>query len=192
MPSPTCFADRHAPVVHALNVLRPMARRWTRTTADADDLVQDTAERALKNFDRYHCGTNAVAWVRSIMYHLAVDGSRRRGCRPTTPFDEALVATTEPPEVVDRDSRWREVEWDEIDRLVDELAAPVAATFRLWLGERLSYTEISRRQGIPLGTVSSRLMRGRLALRASVERARTDGSRHGPARAAPSRLPDAA
>jgi RNA polymerase sigma-70 factor (ECF subfamily) len=179
MPIPSYLGDRHA-LVSTLEVLRPLARRWTRTAADAEDLVQDTAERALRNLDRYQHGTNAVAWIRSIMYHLAVDGSRRSGCRATSPFDESLTAA---PALDGEPEAWREVEWDEIDQAVGQLAEPVAGTFRLWISERLSYAEISRRQGIPMGTVSSRLMRGRLALRASI--------RVGP-RDTPARLPDAA
>jgi RNA polymerase sigma-70 factor, ECF subfamily len=154
--------------VEALDSLRWLAQRWTRTAADAEDLIQDTAERAFRNAGRYASGTNATAWVRSIMYHLAIDGSRRASSRRIRPVDGEQCpdpSGVEGPNTTEEDLSWRDVELADVQWAADRLAEPVRGTFQLWMRERLNYGEISRRQRIPMGTVASRLLRGRGAIR---------------------------
>jgi RNA polymerase sigma-70 factor (ECF subfamily) len=161
--------DARVEIMGAVNRLRACAIRWSPNSDDADDLIQATAERALQTRAQYRPGTNATAWVRAIMYHLAVDGARRR-CRERAlheayghespdhqpAIEDDLVAPAPP-------RRWPSMA--EVRLAAAELRQPIRATFLLWAVERLSYREIGRRQSIPINTVATRLLRARRDLR---------------------------
>ena len=68
---------RAAEVLGAVATLRTAARRWSADWSAAEDLLQDTLERAFRTLDSYRQGTSAGAWMRTIMYRLAVDETRR-------------------------------------------------------------------------------------------------------------------
>lgn len=155
-------------LMKALPELQPMARLWSRDPEGAADLIQDTLERALQRLDRYRAGTNAGAWLRAIMYHLAVDRSRQQ--RREWSFRKRYAS--EPAEVhvipeVDKPPPPREPPSDigAIRRTAERLREPLRGTFLLWLDERLSYKELSQRQGISLNTVATRLLRARRQIR---------------------------
>ncbi len=168
-------------VARAMEGLRPMARMWSRDPDAAEDLLQDTAVRALRGLHRYRSGSNATAWCRSIMYHLAVDRSRRRrrewAFRLDFGANVARIASSvssldEGPYSGDafreagggRDaSGFGEAE---VRQAALQLVGPVRDTFLLWLDERLSYRELAERLGIPSNTVATRLLRARQKVRA--------------------------
>ncbi len=140
----------------------PRLRRYARALVGerhaADDLVQDTLERALNKFHLWRQGSDLRAWLFAIMHNVFVNQLRARGARPEEPLDEsfdvAAAAAGDRLEVRDLDAA--------LARLPVEQREVV-----LLVGlEELSYAEAARALGIPIGTVMSRLFRGRERLRA--------------------------
>lgn len=135
--------------------LRRYGRALTGDAASADDLVQDCLERALGRLARWRAGSNLRAWVFTIMRNLWLDEMRRRGARPRhLPLDEAaeIAAATDPGQrVVMRD----------LAAALDMLAPEQREAVLLVGLEGMSYAEVAGFTGVPLGTVMSRLKRGR-------------------------------
>ena len=156
-------------IIGAVHRLQPFARRWARNRDDADDLIQSTAERALRTTHQFRPGTNATAWVRAIMYHLAVDMSRRHGRERALHAAYGCEALTHQPPVDDPlpvATAWSgRPTMKDVRRAVPRLREPLRRTFVLWAIERRSYREISGLLGIPISTVATRLLRARRDLR---------------------------
>jgi RNA polymerase sigma-70 factor (ECF subfamily) len=146
-----------------LRGLRLLARRMAPAGIDGDDLLQDALERALRNIDRFEPGTNLRAWMRKILLRLAIDRVRERQRQRTDPADVTLLPDQRSE--AGEDEPWDGLGFDDLRAAVDTLPPRLAATFRLWGFERLSYDEIGRRLGLPQGTVASRLMRARERLK---------------------------
>ncbi len=138
----------------------------TRNRHDAEDVVQDTFIRAQRAFDSFKLGTNAKAWLFTILRRLHIDRYRRARIRPTALPDDELVemagtietARPAPPEA--------ELAWDALaDNAVWEAMESVPDPFRLAVRLRdldgFSYREIGEILDVPPGTVMSRLHRGR-------------------------------
>lgn len=176
-----------AEMLRAMAELRPVARRWASDVASAEDLWQDTAERALRSARTFEPGTNAAAWVRTIMYRLAIDETRRRQRQRalTVEYGSFHPAWSAPLQEAD-EGRDPEPPSDlaEVCRAADRLTPKLRAAFRLWAVDRLSYREIARELDIPVNTVASRLLRARLELRgdrpAAARQFRSGGGRPGP------------
>lgn len=141
--------------------LRRFAHALSRNAADADDLTQGTIERALRSRSQWQSGTSLDSWLYRIMRNLWIDTVRARGRR------EDLHAPVEDAERVGDDPRTAiEARIDlskamaSMQCLPDEQREVVA----LILIEGFSYQECSEILGIPMGTVSSRLVRGRTTL----------------------------
>ena len=141
--------------------LRRFAHALSRNAADADDLTQGTIERALRSQSQWQSGTSLDSWLYRIMRNLWIDTVRARGRR------EDLHAPVEEAERVGDDPRTAiEAKIDlskamaSMQCLPDEQREVVA----LILIEGFSYQECSEILGIPMGTVSSRLVRGRTTL----------------------------
>jgi len=137
-------------------------------TDDAEDLVQTTCVRALERFDSYRPGSNIRAWLFTILRHEWVSRHRRRQ-RLT------LVETDNPDEaIVDLRDETPDLEAALIDRRWSKeikaalLDLPESYRLPVYLKdiEGFGYREIADIVGCPLGTVMSRLSRGRAALRA--------------------------
>lgn len=137
-------------------------------TDDAEDLVQTTCVRALERFDSYRPGSNIRAWLFTILRHEWVSRHRRRQ-RLT------LVETDNPEEtIVDLRDETPDLEAALIDRRWSKeikaalLDLPESYRLPVYLKdiEGFGYREIADIVGCPLGTVMSRLSRGRAALRA--------------------------
>jgi RNA polymerase sigma-70 factor (ECF subfamily) len=136
-----------------------------RTVEDAEDLIQDTFERALRNLHQFQPGTSIRMWLFRIMYNLFIDRRRRRlhECRNDN-VQPAELAAPEPDPLEP---------WEEIDR--DRVAATLAHLephFRVVLELHLvpqTYREIGATLGIPAGTVGTRLLRARHKLRDLLE-----------------------
>ena len=131
---------------------------------EASDLVQDTYAQAWKSFDRYERGTNARAWLYSILMNKAKHYHRRAVKRKVIPLtdygDENLLENTESRSSIPEVIRDEEI-LGALDRLSDEhreviLLADV---------QEFSYKEVAAILDIPIGTVMSRLSRARAALR---------------------------
>jgi len=142
--------------------LRRYARAMVGDRAVADDLVQDTLERGWSRVAQWRPGSDLRAWLFGIMHNLRVDQLRRQGLN-TQPLDDA---ESEAP-----------IRATQSDRLeVNDLAAALArlpeeqrAVLLLVALEEMSYDEIASTLGIPVGTVMSRLSRGRERLRLSLD-----------------------
>jgi RNA polymerase sigma-70 factor (ECF subfamily) len=153
----------------ALDSLYRTALRLTRAPADAEDLVQETYLKAFRAADSFTPGTNLRAWLFTILHNTARNRARDRA-RDTVAVDSEVVErAAEVP------ARGGPAETPETlllrDTLAPELQAAVDAlpdAFRqaVWLRdvEEFSYAEIANMLSIPVGTVMSRISRGRRLL----------------------------
>jgi RNA polymerase sigma-70 factor, ECF subfamily len=158
------FADE---VVSHLPPLYATALRLTRSRADAEDLVQDVVVRALRSAHQFTPGTNLKAWLYTIL-HNAWKNRRRDVARTPVEVDSDRVEAA-------IDMAGSEVETPERMLLRRSLDADLQAAldalpevFReaVWLRdvEELSYAEIAQVLGVPVGTIMSRISRGRRLL----------------------------
>jgi len=147
-------------LVGLLPRLRRFARTLTRNPHDADDLVQLALERALARLDQWKPGSKLESWMFGIIKNAWIDEVRARGrhSRLFAPEEEAEhvgVATTEAQiQLLSMQSA--------MERLPDEQRLAVS----LVLVEGLSYQEAADVMEVPIGTLTSRLARGRAALEA--------------------------
>jgi RNA polymerase sigma-70 factor (ECF subfamily) len=167
---PPVSAAFEAEALAALDSLYRAALRLTRVPADAEDLVQETYLKAFRAADRFEPGTNLRAWLFTILHNTALNRARDRA-RDTVAVDSEFV-----DRAADTSSTGggvgRPAETPESllirDTLAPELQAAIDAlpeAFRqaVWLRdvEEFSYAEIAEMLAIPIGTVMSRISRGR-------------------------------
>jgi RNA polymerase sigma-70 factor, ECF subfamily len=143
----------------------PRLRRYARALVGdryaADDLVQDTLERAINKFHLWRPGSDLRAWLFAIMHNVHVNQLRSRAARPETALDEgALLAQS----AFDADR----LEIRDMQSAITALPVEQREVILLIALEQLSYAEVSRALGIPMGTVMSRLFRARERLRAQL------------------------
>lgn len=141
--------------------LRRFAHALSRNPADADDLTQATVERALRSREQWEPGTRLDSWLYRIMRNLWVDTVRSRARREDlhAPVEEAERLSEDPRNAIEASMDLRTA-INAMQRLPDEQREIVA----LILIEGFGYRECSEILGLPIGTVSSRLVRGRTAL----------------------------
>jgi RNA polymerase sigma factor (sigma-70 family) len=145
--------------------LRRFAHALSRNSADADDLTQATIERALKARGQWQPGTRLDSWTYRIMRNLWIDTARSRSRRNAheAPEEEGLNVGDDPRGAMDASVDLHRL-MAAMGRLPDEQREVVA----LILVEGFGYREVAEMLGLPIGTVSSRLVRGRTALLAMV------------------------
>jgi RNA polymerase sigma-70 factor (ECF subfamily) len=145
--------------------LRRFAHSLSRDSADADDLTQATIERALKSRDQWQPGSRLDSWACRIMRNLWIDTARARSRKSAreAPEEEGLNVGEDPRDSMDASLDLHRI-MAAMARLPDEQREVVA----LILVEGFGYREVSEMLGLPIGTVSSRLVRGRTALLAMV------------------------
>ncbi len=143
----------------------PRLRRYARALAGdqhaADDLVQDTLERAINKRHLWRPGSDLRAWLFAIMHNVFVNQLRSRQAHPEDALDDDALPTVAPADGARL----------EIRDLESALAMlpPEQREVVLLVGlEQLTYAEVSHALGIPIGTVMSRLFRGRERLRVLV------------------------
>lgn len=143
-----------------------VALRMTGDRDAADDLTQETCLRAYRGFDRFQEGTNYRAWLFRIMTNLCLDLLRRRARSPLVAVGEegdpakGLAPEAERPDAQLIRKRFRE----ELVCAIQNLPPDIRLVVSLALLEGLSYREIAEIAGCPVGTVRSRLSRGRQQL----------------------------
>jgi len=148
--------------------LRRFARALTRDSADADDLTQAALERALKGRGQWQPGTRLDAWMMRIMRNCWIDEARRRARSGRT------FASEEAGEWIGSDDHVRieqRLELQDVDRAMGTLPAEQREVIALVLVEGLAYREAANLLEIPIGTLTSRLTRGRQALARMLEAA---------------------
>jgi RNA polymerase sigma-70 factor (ECF subfamily) len=134
----------------------------TRNAHDAEDLVQETMLRALRGFHRYTPGTNIRAWLYTILHRVRTDALRRAGRAPET--SELLDDGPAVPPPQDALAQGGE----DLERALARVPEAFRVAVILRDVEDFSYREISQTLGIPIGTVMSRIHRGRASLRAAL------------------------
>ena len=151
--------------VHLSELVR-VATRMVGDRSVAEDLVQETFLQAWKSFSRFQIGTNARAWLFKILFF--VHAHHRRKMR-REPLDFNATLETEGAFVYDPptpDSLLR----DQVVAAFQQLPEPFRIVVTLADVEELTYKEIAEALGIPMGTVMSRLNRGRRLLRQELAR----------------------
>ena len=136
--------------------LRRYARALVGDREGADDLVQDTLERAVRKFHLWRPG-DLRAWLFSIMHNVFVNQLKARKIAPEVEIDEASLAAPIPTAT--------SVDVLDLQRALLGLAPEQREVLLLVALEDMTYAEVSTALGIPIGTVMSRLSRGRERLR---------------------------
>ena len=141
--------------------LRRFARGLARDGADGDDLCQATIERALKSAHLWQEGTRLDAWVYRIMRNIWIDEARARNRRGQTFAPEADGADigTAGDAAIEANA-----ELGYVGRAMDRLPEDQREAVMLVLVEGFAYREAAEIIGCPIGTLTSRLVRGREAL----------------------------
>jgi RNA polymerase sigma-70 factor, ECF subfamily len=161
-----------AEALACLDSLYRTALRLTRVPADAEDLVQETYLKAFRAADRFEPGTNLKAWLFTILHNTALNRFRDRSRQPVV-YDSETVDRAADASSNTRGARFAETPETLLlaETLDPDLKAAVDAlpdAFRqaVWLRdvEEFSYSEIARMLTIPVGTVMSRISRGRRLL----------------------------
>ncbi len=142
----------------------PNLRRYARALVGdrdaADDLVQDTLERAVRKFHLWRPG-DLRAWLFSIMHNVFVNQLKARKGGPTVEIDEEMLAAPTPgasrADVMD------------LERGLATLTEEQREVVLLVALEDMTYADVSRALGVPIGTVMSRLSRGRERLRRAMD-----------------------
>jgi RNA polymerase sigma-70 factor (ECF subfamily) len=146
----------------------PRLRRYARALINnrelADDLVQDTVERALSRLSLYTAGTDMRAWLFTIMHNVFANQARKSSSRAqhlsvdddSAPLQDLAVSGNQLPSLEVRD----------LDYALQRLPLDQRQVVLLVGLEEMSYAEVALALEVPLGTVMSRLSRGRERLRA--------------------------
>ena len=178
-------ADADAFGAEVLGYLEPLyatALRLTRNRADAEDLVQDTFVKALRFSDRFERGTNLRAWLSTILHNTWRNRLRDAG-REAAAIDVDSTRLEEVEAVTDGSAGnetpeqllLRKTLDADLRAALDEL--PDIFRQAVWLRdvEEFSYAEIAGMLDIPIGTVMSRISRGRRMLLEELRKAREKG-----------------
>ena len=157
--------DRSLPFEDELAALLPRLRRFahalSRNPADADDLTQATIERALRSRSQWRAGTRLDSWACKIMRNLWIDTARSRVRK------EKFEAPPEEADSLGEDATGAmeaSVDLNRAMAAMQRLPEEQREVVALILIEGFGYRETSEMLGLPIGTVSSRLVRGRMAL----------------------------
>ena len=160
-----------------LDALYTAALRLARNSDDAKDLLQETILRAFRSFHQFSAGTNCRAWLLTILYNIFRTAYRRSGreqvANSVEEFDQEIEEFSfaennrhDNPEAI--------VAGRSVGRLIQRGLATLPAEFREALLlvdlQELNYQEVAEVLDIPLGTVKSRVSRGRALLRAALEK----------------------
>lgn len=139
--------------------LRRFAAGLSRSLPEADDLCQMAIERALRSRDQWQAGTRLDSWIYRIMRNIWIDEGRAKTRRMQTfvDADQALDEGTS-------GGQEERVELTDIDRAMTKLPAEQREAVLLVMVEGYSYKEAAEIVGCPVGTLNSRLVRGRDAL----------------------------
>jgi len=162
-------------MVHT-DALYRTALRMTKNIKDAEDLVQETLLKAYRFFDRFELGTNIKAWLFKIMMNIFINDYRQKSKKPTSMSyddvdDNYLYHQLKFTKTDARDPEehlFSRIFDDDVKRAIEELPDDFRIVVVLAFLEEFSYQEIAEIAGLQLGTVKSRLHRGRKLLQKSL------------------------
>jgi len=146
----------------------PRLRRYARALINnrdlADDLVQDTLERALRHTENFQTGTDLRAWLFTIMHNVFANQARRAGVK-------AVHVRVDDENISEREfavpgTQTQSLEMRDLDFALQRLPLDQRQVVLLVGLEEMSYADVAQALEIPIGTVMSRLSRGRERLRA--------------------------
>jgi len=169
-PTPADSSRRTAFEKEALVHLAALYRvglRLTGNAADADDLVQETMLKAFRSWDQYQPGTNAKGWLLTILRNSFINEYRRRTRHPETVDVDTIEPFAVFQDIQEEDPQgafFDKIVDDEVLKAIDGLPDAFRETVVLSDVEGMSYQEIGKILGIPVGTVKSRLFRARQML----------------------------
>jgi RNA polymerase sigma-70 factor (ECF subfamily) len=155
-----------------LDSLYGVALRLTKNPADAEDLVQETYLKAYRFFHRFQPGTNCRAWLLKILTNIFINKYRQKAREPRSVEFEQLddyglnkMLLAFQPDPSPEESLWAQLGEEQIRRAVEALPEEFRLAVVLCFVEGYSYEEIADILGVRLGTVKSRIHRGRLLLK---------------------------
>jgi RNA polymerase sigma-70 factor (ECF subfamily) len=149
----------HQGIEAAIPALRRYARALTRDAETADDLVQDTLVRALRSEHLFH-GGEVRSWLYTILTNLNRNRLRSLARRPAlSPIEDNDAPDAAGPEAGGRD----------IERALALLVDEQRTALLLVVLEGMTYREVAEVQGVPIGTVMSRLARARIQIKAYLD-----------------------
>jgi RNA polymerase sigma-70 factor (ECF subfamily) len=181
---PRKLSDFEKEAMSHLSTLLAVGSRLTRSAAESEDLVQDTLLKALRAREHFTPGSNMRAWLLRILTNTFINKYRRGGLERSVldgpdadPLADGWIGASTMEAMRDPESRaMRALLEKEIVAALDELPEEFRLAVVLSDVEELSYKEISEIMGCPIGTVMSRLHRGRRLLKRRLyEHARTLG-----------------
>jgi RNA polymerase sigma-70 factor (ECF subfamily) len=152
-------------MVALLPRLRRFAYALTRSNDQADDLAQATLERAIRSGDKWQHGTRMDSWLFAIARNLNLNNLRARRVRGE---DHAPVDLDDHVAIDGEGAADARLTYASVAAFVPRLPEEQRSILMLNCVEGLSYKEIAEALGLPIGTVTSRLARARIALRAHV------------------------
>lgn len=144
--------------------LRRVALRVCEDRETADDLVQETYLRAWRSFDKFEPGTNCRAWLFRIFFYVRSEYRKSQARQPLVFSLDYVKESTLPSQT----NTLLDLTLEEIKRAFSELPEPFRIAVLLSDIEGLKYREIAEALNVPVGTVMSRLSRGRRMLRAKL------------------------
>jgi RNA polymerase sigma-70 factor (ECF subfamily) len=160
-------ADLHAEFTAALTRVQPQLRTraqfLTQDPDEAEDLVQNVCERALRSRDRFQAGTNLHAWLACIMRNLFVDGYRTRRCHVTLTDQQVPRYEPPPPSPIETLSAI------DVRAAMASLRAEDRTILDLALFQGRSYQEIALTLGLRCNTTGTRIHRARNRLKRALQ-----------------------
>jgi len=168
------YAAFYAEAVPHLDALYATALRLTKNGNDAEDLVQETMLKAFRYFDKYEEGTNCKAWLFKIMTNTFINRYRKTQKRKEflvdedfRPLQERAEAPAQNPFVDDfgaEEQMYHKLFGDEVKAALEEIPVDFRMVVLLADLQDFAYKEIAEIMDCPIGTVMSRLYRGRRML----------------------------
>jgi RNA polymerase sigma-70 factor (ECF subfamily) len=166
--------DFRSEMIPHLDALYNFAIRLTTDPTEAEDLVQDTIVKAYRFFNSYEKGTNAKAWLFRILKNSYINNYRKKSKQPhqvdydeVSPFYETV--RSEQSDTTDmEDIMYRDMLDDQVTRALQRLPEDFRTVVLLCDVEGFTYEEIANMLDVPIGTIRSRLHRGRNLLRAEL------------------------
>ncbi len=166
----------NAEMIPHMDALYNFAIRLSSDPNDAEDLVQDTIVKAYRFFASYERGTNAKAWLFRILKNSYINNYRKQSKQPyQVDYDEISTyyesVRSERSDTTDMEEiMYRELLDDEVTTALNKLPEDFRTVVLLCDIEGFTYEEIANMLDVPIGTIRSRLHRGRNLLRTSLSR----------------------